>query len=109
MRLSDLLDSRVYLSDGKEIGHVFDVRATARGSSRSTRAPGTLRVTHLLVGASALFSRLGYLHRSMKGPAGIPFLARHAKGYLVPWEQIERIESDRLTLSCAEDELEPIR
>ncbi|HYZ93592.1 MAG TPA: hypothetical protein VFA34_14560 [Actinomycetota bacterium] len=109
MRLGELLHCDVFLPDGSKIGHVFDVQATAQTRSASKRAPRTLRVSCLLVGASAFFSRLGYLHSDMKGPAGLPLLARRAKGWKVDWDQIRRIEPNRVTIDCTLEELESIR
>jgi hypothetical protein len=109
MRLGEILHCDVFLEDGSKIGHVFDVRATARASGRSKHPPSTLRVSELLVGASAFFSRLGYLHADVKGPAGLPFLARRAKGWAVRWDQIRRIEPKRVTLRCSLDELDVVR
>jgi hypothetical protein len=109
MRVGDLLHCDVFLPDGSKIGHVFDVRTVGRTDSRSKHPPPTLRVSSLLVGASAFFSRLGYLHSDLKGPAGLPFLARRAKGWVVRWNQIRRIEPHRVTLACSLDELERIR
>lgn len=98
MILSDLLGSEVFDADGRRLGRVADVRFEISG------APGHLlaatELVGLLVSPTSRSSIWGYERRTERGPLLIAALQRwlHRGMFLVAWEDVERIETRRVTL-----------
>lgn len=108
MKASDLVGSKVYDSDGKLLGHCFDVEATATGPRVSDEWGNALQVSGILCGPVAIVQRLGYRHRDIRGPHGLRWLAHRLKGYRVSWDQVASVEHRVLRLACTEADLEPL-
>ena len=108
MKASDLLGSKVYARDGKELGRLFDIEARKTGPMVSEAWGNALQVSGLLVGSFAALQRLGFQSRVMRGPIGLRFIARRLRGYRVRWNQLAAIEQHRIFLNCTTDELELI-
>jgi PRC-barrel domain protein len=108
MKASDLLGSKVYTRDGKELGHLYDIEARRTGPFVSEAWGNALQVSGLLVGSFAVLQRLGYQRRVMRGPLGLKFFADRLKGYRIRWNQLAAIEQHRIFLNCGIDELELI-
>jgi hypothetical protein len=94
MRTSDLIGTKVYDSGGQELGKVHDIRA-GRDGSHDVEAP--YAVTHLLVAAGSIGTRLGYGYGRMHGPWPLSAIAERAmaRSYAVEWGQVATIESKR--------------
>lgn len=87
--LSELLQSEVVDSEGRELGKVDDVRLVQDGPIR----PGfgaALRVDGLVVGAGGLAVRLGYHRNQVRGPALLKaiFATLERRARFVPWELV---------------------
>jgi sporulation protein YlmC with PRC-barrel domain len=91
IRLSQLLRSAVVTEDGRELGHVFDVRVARRPGSSAERADQQWRIVGLLVGERGLRERLGM----KKGRAATPRLEHD----LVPWDSVLRLEAGTVTVA----------
>jgi hypothetical protein len=105
MRTSDLIGVKVYDSAGQDLGKVHDIRAERDGASGS-EAP--YAVTHLLVAAGSVGTRLGYGYGHMHGPWPISAIAERAmaRSYAVEWGQVESVDPKReLRLSVARADL----
>jgi sporulation protein YlmC with PRC-barrel domain len=108
MKASDLIGSKVYDSEGKVLGHCFDVETTRTGPKISDSWGNSLQVSGLLIGSVAVVQRLGYGRREVRGPIGIRWLAHRLKGYRIRWEQVASVERRVLKLGCTEGDLEPL-
>jgi hypothetical protein len=108
MKVSDLLGSTVYARDGTKVGHLFDIEARKTGPLVSEAWGNALQISGLLVGSLALLLRLGFHQRTMRGPIGVRFLARRAKGYRVSWDQLAAVSEGSVLLNCGVGELERI-
>lgn len=105
MRTSDLIGARVFDSAGEEIGKVHDIRAV-RDDNNDVVAP--YAVSHLLVSARSIGTRLGYGYGHMHGPWPLSALADRAiaRSYAVAWPQIQSVDAKReLRLSVPRAEL----
>jgi hypothetical protein len=108
VRTSDVIGAVVIDSAGVEIGKAHDLRV-ARDGRHEAEAP--YAVTHLLVAAGTVGTRLGYGYGHMHGPWPLSAVVRWAlrRGYAVRWDQIASIEPKRrLLLSVAAAELTPM-
>jgi sporulation protein YlmC with PRC-barrel domain len=98
MILSEVLGSDAVEERGARLGRVVDVRLEISG------APGQLlaatEVVGLLVSPRSRFSTWGYERRGEDGPLIIAGLQRwlHRGLFLVPWEEVVRVERDRVVL-----------
>ena len=104
MRLNDLLDSEVVDRNGQRIGHVHDVRLVQDGPPLGSWG-AALRLEGLVVGRGSLGARLGLAHPHMRGP-WILKLVFGRKRVLVPWNQVQDIENERITAACTAAECE---
>ncbi|MFC8492035.1 hypothetical protein ACFUJU_14855 [Streptomyces sp. NPDC057235] len=90
MRLADLMGARVSDRDGREIGHVSDVRL--REYAIPTRGPADteLRVEGLVVAARRRGRLIAYDHRPVDGPWPLAWLARWAARNVLwaPWSAV---------------------
>lgn len=105
MRAHDLLGSVVFTENGEKLGRVFDLEATRTGPVVNDIEGRALELSGLLVGYGALLLRLGFHRTEMSGPIGLKFLIERRKGYKVPWDKLERIESREIHLGCNKSEL----
>jgi sporulation protein YlmC with PRC-barrel domain len=98
MILSDVLGSDAVEERGTRLGRVVDVRLEISG------APGRLlaatEVVGVLVSPRSRFSTWGYERRGEDGPLIIAGLQRwlHRGMFLVRWEDVVRVERDRVVL-----------
>jgi hypothetical protein len=105
MRGNDFIGATVYDRAGSHLGKVHDLRV-ARDGQQTEAAP--YAVTHVLVAAGTVGTRLGYGYGHMHGPWPLATLMRRAmhSGYAVRWDQIESFDPDhRLLLNVAREEL----
>ena len=99
------IGAMVYDRAGTHLGKVHDLRAIRDGSHADEAPYG---VTHLLVAAGTVGTRLGYGYGHMHGPWPLSAWVRRAmhRGYAVRWDQIETFDPDhRLLLNATRDEL----
>ena len=91
MRTADVIGAVVIDAHGLEIGKVHDLRM-ARDGREAASAP--YAVTHLLVAAGTVGTRLGYGYGHMRGPWPISALLRRGmhRGYAVRWDQVASVE-----------------
>jgi len=96
MILSDLLGTEVHDADGARIGRVIDARFRLEGSSTPSRA----RLLGLIVSRSVVASYLGYERTAASRPVLLDRLLRalHRGSFLVLWQDLERIEHNRVVL-----------
>jgi sporulation protein YlmC with PRC-barrel domain len=104
VRLSDLLGQRVVDAAGAELGRVHDVRLVQDGPPVGPFGAG-LRVTHLIVGPSAVASRLGYDRADVGAPWIVAAVARRLRrrALLVPWDEVEAMDGGVVTLTRRAD------
>lgn len=99
LNVDDLIDRRVYGTDGRAIGRLEELRAE--------RDDEGWRVVEYHVGAFALFERLGAwpLGRAVLRTLR---LAKRGGGYRVPWHALDLTDPERPTLRCPVSELAPL-
>jgi hypothetical protein len=108
MLLNDLLDSVAVDAGGAELGRVVDVRLEISG------APGQLlagtKLTGLLVSPHSRLSTWGFERRGQMAPAIIarPQHWLHRGLFLVAWEDVARIDRDRIELRDGATRLDPM-
>ncbi|WP_426574548.1 PRC-barrel domain-containing protein [Aquihabitans sp. McL0605] len=102
MNLSDLLGADVADADGRPIGRVRDVRLVQDGPLQGTFGAG-LRVDGLIVGPTAISSRLGYDRFGVDGPWLVAAIARRLqrRSRYVPWPSVESMAGRTVHLSCS--------
>lgn len=93
MKASDLLRCQAVRQDGRELGHVLDIRARRDQD-------GGLTVTGVVVGERGLAERLGYARGVVEGPWVVAAALRwfHRSSRVVPWEQITEVRDGRLVV-----------
>jgi sporulation protein YlmC with PRC-barrel domain len=93
MRVSELLDDRVYAADGTEIGKVHDVRLV-RDAPSAEGDDAAFRVDALLVGRVGLATRLGFVRNGVQGPWLLRTLAtrREQRAEEIPWSEVEQVD-----------------
>jgi hypothetical protein len=106
MKASDLIGSRVFDSQGRSLGHCFEIEATQSGPPVSKSFGKALQVTGILIGTGAALQRLGFRRRAIRGPIGVRWLAHRMAAYRVPWGCRASIGHRELRLSCAREELD---
>ncbi|WP_185893574.1 PRC-barrel domain-containing protein [Streptomyces sp. WAC08241] len=86
MRLADLMGARVRDRDGREIGHVSDVRLREHPGPAGT----VLKVEGLVVATRARGRLIAYDHRPVDGPWPLAWLARWAarNARWAPWPAV---------------------
>lgn len=96
MILSDLLGTEVHEANGTRVGRVIDARFRLEGSSNPSRA----RLVGLIVSRGAFASYLGYERTAASRPVLLDRMLRlmHRGSFLVLWEDIERVERERVLL-----------
>jgi hypothetical protein len=94
MRTSDLIGTRVYDSGGVDLGKVHNIRAEREGGRDTHDVDAPYAVTHLLVAAGSVGTRLGYGYGHMHGPWPLSAIAKRAmaSSYAVEWGQIASFE-----------------
>lgn len=96
MRLSDLLGSEVFTSDGEKLGRVHDVHLVQDGPVLG-EVGAAFRVHRLLVGRGSLGARLGYdRDRDVKGPLLLRVIFGSRSAREIPWSAIREIEEERI-------------
>ncbi|MFC8269491.1 hypothetical protein ACFUIZ_27800 [Streptomyces cinereoruber] len=99
MRLADLMGARVRDPDGREIGHVSDVRLREHPAPDGAPADTVLKVEGLVVATRARARLIAYDHRPVDGPWPLARLARRAArgARWAPWPVVAAHEPpDRL-------------
>ena len=93
MRISDLLDERVYDAAGNSVGKVHDVRLVQDARSREGD-DDAFRVDALLVGHVGAATRLGFVRTGQRGPWLLRVLMtrRERRAEEIPWSDIERVD-----------------
>jgi sporulation protein YlmC with PRC-barrel domain len=109
MRLSELVTSEVFDRNGEHVGHVHDVRLIQGGPPMGTWG-AALRVEGLVVGRGAIGTRLGTTSPRMKGPWILKalFARQRASRVIAPWEQVQSVDDNRVTLRCLASECREI-
>jgi hypothetical protein len=94
-RLSDLLGARVTTLEGREIGHINDVRLAPGQSIHGVRAE--LLVAGLVISDRHAGSMLGYDRRPDQGPWLVRTLVRrlHSHASYLPWTAVEHVAWDQ--------------
>jgi hypothetical protein len=107
-RLSDLLGARVTTPEGRELGHINDVRLAPGQSIHGLRAE--LLVAGLVISDRHAGSMLGYDRRADQGPWLVRKLVRrlhrHA-GYL-PWTAIQHVDWDQKLVTVPAGTMQPL-
>jgi sporulation protein YlmC with PRC-barrel domain len=105
MVLSELLGLEAVAEDGLRLGRIRDVRLRLT-DDRGARGL-ELRVSHLIVGQSALAERLGYAYGPVEGPRILRVIMRRRGRHLraIPWASVTRVEPRRVVVSAHPDEL----
>jgi hypothetical protein len=102
-RLNDLLGATVSTTDGRDIGHVNDVRLAPSQSVRGIRAE--MLVEGLIISDRHAGSLLGYDRRPDQGPWLVRVLIRrlHRKARYLPWTGIRHVSwaEGRITVDPA--------
>ncbi|WP_411072607.1 hypothetical protein [Streptomyces sp. cmx-4-25] len=99
MRLADLMGARVRDRDGREIGHVSDVRLREHPAPDAGPAGTVLKVEGLVVATRARGRLIAYDHRPVDGSWPLTRLARWAarNARWAPWPAVAGHEPpDRL-------------
>ncbi|GGR36332.1 hypothetical protein [Streptomyces roseolus] len=99
MRLADLMGARVRDRDGREIGHVSDVRLREHPAPDGASADTVLKVEGLVVATRVRARLIAYDHRPVDGPWPLARLARRAArgARWAPWPVVAAHEPpDRL-------------
>jgi hypothetical protein len=96
MILSDLLGSWAVDGSGARLGRVIDARFVLTGHG----SPAAATMTGLIVSPRSAASFLGYERTAASRPVIIDRLLRlmHRGSFLVPWEDVARIETGRIVL-----------
>src|SRR4051812_29744339 len=94
MRTSDLIGTKVFDSGGQDIGKVHDIRTEHKDGRDGHEVEAPYAVTHLLVAAGSVGTRLGYGYGHMHGPWPLSAIVRRAmaRSYAVEWGQIDTIQ-----------------
>ena len=104
MRVSDLLQTTVVDTGGRQLGKVRDVHVVLDGPVRASGL-AAMRVHGLVAGRTAFATRLAYENRegvdatrATRGPLPLRALVRwlHRDAVYVPWESIIEITPDRV-------------
>jgi hypothetical protein len=98
MQLSELLGLRVVDAGHHQVGTVVDVRLTIAGDPHHDPPPP--RVLGLVVSPRTQSSYLGYERSTAKSPAMLAALLRwrHRGTFLAAWEDVARVDEDRVVL-----------
>ncbi|MFF0561727.1 PRC-barrel domain-containing protein [Streptomyces sp. NPDC020472] len=90
MRLADLMGARVRDRDGREIGHVSDVRLREYAARDRSPTGRELRVEGLVVATRRRGRLIAYEHRPVDGPWPLARLARWAarNALWAPWSMV---------------------
>jgi hypothetical protein len=108
MRLSELLHSVVVDSDGVELGSVDDIRLVQDGPLLLPFG-AALRVEGLVVGHSAVGTRLGFGRTNVTGPWLLLklFGALERRARYAPWELVETFDEGVVRLRAPRSQLGP--
>ena len=106
MRLSDLLRSEVFDSEGVRVGHVHDVRLVREGPMLGSFG-AAFAIDGLIVGKGSFGSRLGFDRSEMTGPWVLKALFRrfHSSSRFVPWQTVVALEERKILISATAKEL----
>ena len=98
MLLTDLIASVAY-AEGRQVGHVVDVRLVPAGPEFDQPMP-KLKVHGLLISPHTNSSTLGYERSNVNSPGPIDALDRwrHRDSFIVLWEDVEQIGYNKVTL-----------
>lgn len=109
MRLSELFSAHVVDREGKPVGKIHDVRFVKDGPVQGAFGPA-YRLEGLIVGQSAVGTRLGFDRGDVKGPVPLKALFRwlHSSALFVDWAVVESVEDETIRLKVARADLRPV-
>lgn len=87
-RLEELLGKKIVTSDGKVLGHVFDIQLSRDGAHR---------VIALMYGQKSLLFRL-HVYKPISTAFGL-----EQQPKTIPWEAVERVERSAVRLKAGYD------
>jgi sporulation protein YlmC with PRC-barrel domain len=107
-RLSDLLGARVITTEGRDIGHVNDVRLAPDQAVRGMRAE--LFVEGLVISDRHAGSMLGYDRRAEQAPWLVRVVVRqlHRNAHYLPWTAVQSVSWDEHRVIVDAAALEPL-
>lgn len=106
VRLNEVLGTRVVDAEGVDLGVVHDVGLVQDGPA-GAGPEAAFRAHWLVVGSTSIWTRLGLDRRTTHGPALVKALAcRGPRPWQVPWDAVESLGDDRITLRVPAAELE---
>jgi hypothetical protein len=107
-RLNDLLGARVITGDGRELGHVNDVRLAPGPAVRGVRAE--LVVEGVVISDRHAGSMLGYDRRGDQGPWLVRVLMRrlHRNARYLPWAAVRHVSWDDQLVTIDPSGLAPL-
>jgi len=107
-RLSDLLGASVTTPEGRQIGHVNDVRLGPGALVRGVRAE--LVVEGLVISNRHAGSMLGYDRRADQGPWLVRTLVRllHRHACYLPWTAVEQVTWDEKRVTVDPSAVQPL-
>jgi sporulation protein YlmC with PRC-barrel domain len=90
MHLSELLGTDVVTTDGRDLGHIHDVRLVQDGPVLGDWG-AALRVHEILVGRRSIGTRLGYGRGAIQGPMVLRLLFGRRPPRPIPWSSIREV------------------
>jgi sporulation protein YlmC with PRC-barrel domain len=107
-RLGDLLGAKVTGVDGRNLGHVNDVRLAPGQAVRGVRAE--LVVEGIVVSDRHAGSMLGYDRRDDQGPWLVRRLVRrvHRNARYLPWSAVREVDWETKGISVDASSLQPL-
>jgi hypothetical protein len=107
-RISDLLGATVTAQDGRDIGHVNDVRLAPGQAVRGLQAE--LVVDGLVISDRHAGSMLGYDRRAEQGPWLVRAVVRrlHRNARYLPWAAVAEVAWSERRITVDADKLTPL-
>ena len=104
MRLSDILECQIVDGRGEPIGWVHDVRLIRQGPPQGKFGP-SYEVLGLIVGRSAVGTRLGFDRAEVKGPWPLKklFGQMQRKSEYVEWGMVEKVHEGLIRLKVGKE------
>ncbi|CCW10014.1 MULTISPECIES: hypothetical protein [Rhodococcus] len=100
MLLSDLLDLPVHDQDDRRIGWIIDLRFRILDTSAADETIARPQLMGVLVSPRRRSSYLGFERADVRSPRLLAgwIRWRHRDTYLVPWTDVEQVQTSALTL-----------
>jgi sporulation protein YlmC with PRC-barrel domain len=104
VRLSDILECDMVDDQGERIGRVHDVRLIRQGSPQGMFGP-SYQIVGLIVGRSAIGTRLGFDRTDVKGPWPLKklFGRTRNKRHYVDWGMVESVDKGLVRLKVGKE------